>query len=366
MAACSSEHFVVPPGTRQIDIDFSDDQSEAPLALDFGVRGPAGWRGWSEARSDSIHIDSTSASYGYLPGPIEPGVWSVLIGVATVSDATVRYRTSVRLSDTLDRPRPVLQSRAGWYTGDLHAHSGHSDGYHVTADGIRIAVPVGDIAASAARHGLDFVAVTDHNTTSHWIDLDRAQAADSSVLLMHGSEVTTYEGHFNAIGARRLSEFRLDFERPMRVLLNETGSDGAFLSINHPLAPDDEWCPGCGWTHLDQPTLGAVRGIEVVNGPTGGDVPPAWRLWADLLNAGHRLVAVGGSDTHDLEGSDRSLGRPASVVYATALSEDAIVPGLRSGRVYIRTALVDQPSIDLRGTVGSRTAVMGGALLPDP
>jgi hypothetical protein len=354
--------FIVPPGTNRVDIDFSYSRGEAPVELDLGVRGPSGLRGWSEDRVDHIHIDAASASYGYLPGPIEPGEWAVLIGVAGVPDTATPYRTSIRLSSKPDQPRPVLQTRAGWYAGDLHTHSGHSDGYHTTAEGVRLPVPVQDVVTAAVRSRLHFLAISDHNTTSHWIDVDRTQAAEQHVLLVHSSEVTTYQGHFNATGARRLSDFRLSFHRPMRVLLGEAASDGAFLSINHPSTPDDEWCMGCAWAHLDPDTIGGVQGVEIANGPTLGKNVSGWQLWAELLNAGHRLVAVGGSDAHDPAASDRRVGKPATVVYASALSEDAIVEGLKSGRVYIRTEGVDGPSIDLHGTAGERNVVMGQGL----
>ncbi len=351
--------FVVPPGAARLDIDFTVDEGVGNVALDFGVRGPNGWRGWSEDRSDRIHIDASSASYGYLPGTIEPGDWSVIIGVANVVDA-IPYRVSIRVSGGSDAAPPTLQTRTGWYVGDLHTHSGHSDGYHVNADGTREPVTVRDVSAAAKRARLDFVAVTDHNTTSHWLDVDRAQTANAHVLLLHGSEVTTYRGHFNAIGARRPGDLGLNFSRPMSVLARDWAAHGAFVSINHPLSTDDEWCGGCRWTDLDRHTLGSIGGIEIANGPTAGDLP-AWRLWADLLNAGLRLVAVGGSDAHDPIG-DRPLGQPATVVHASALSEAAIVEGLARGEVYVRTDGVSGPSIDLRAMNGSASTVMGGAL----
>ena len=355
--------FVVPAGTSQIDIDFSHDRRAEPIGFDLGVQAPGGSRGWSEDRTDHIHIDAMSASYGYVPGPIEPGLWTLQIGVAYTPDGPTPYRASIRLSGTLDHARPVLENRPGWYAGDLHTHSGHSDGYHTTAEGLRVPVPVQDLVAAAAAAGLDFLAITDHNTTSQWLEIDREQPADRGVLLLHGSEMTTYEGHFNTIGARRASDYRLGVQRPMRRVLEDAASDGAFLSINHPtLSNDDEWCTGCGWVQRDSDTIDGVRGVEVANGPTLGSDAPGWDWWAALSNAGHRLVAVGGSDTHDPALPGRRVGQPATVVYASALSEEAIVTGLKSGRVYIRTAGVDGPSIDLRGDGHGRQAVMGGAL----
>jgi hypothetical protein len=355
--------FIVPPGTNQIDIDFRCDRSDPSIEFDLGVRAPNGSRGWSEDRTDHIHIDPTSASYGFRPGPMEPGVWALQIGVAHVPEGSTPYQTTVRLSDALDAARPVLRGAAGWYVGDLHAHSGHSDGYHTTREGVRVPVPVQDLVAGAVAGGLDFLAITDHNTTSQWLDIDRLQPADRRVLLLHGSEITTYQGHFNSIGARRGLDVRLGPTRPMLRLLEEAASDGGFLSINHPLAPiDDEWCAGCGWVNRDSATIGGVRGIEIVNGPITEDPSAAWQWWAELTNAGHHLVAVGGSDSHDPASSTRRLGQPATVVFASELSEAGIAAGLKSGRVYVRTEGPDGPSIELHGRSGGRRAEMGGSL----
>ena len=139
----------------------------------------------------------------------------------------------------------------------------------------------------------------------------------------------------------------------------DAASDGSFVSINHPWLIDDEWCPGCRWTNLDDGTMEAAHGIEIANGPTA-DALPGWSVWAHLLDAGHHLVAVGGSDTHDLNGTDRHIGEPTTVVYANELSEDAIVSGLMSGRVYGRTDGPNGPQLDIRAHGdGGGQAVMG-------
>jgi hypothetical protein len=354
--------FVVLPGTRQIDIDFDYDRdgSGIPIQFDIGVRSPDGLRGWSEDHRAHIHIDATSASYGYLPGPPLPGNWSVLVGVANVPER-IRYRVSIRLSSDLSGPRAALRPEPGWYAGDLHTHSGHSDGRNASSD---TPVTVEDLATAGVQRGLDFLAVTDHNTSSHWIDVDRAQAATGRILLLHGREITTYHGHFNAIGEKQTSPFALNLSRPIRELMTDASLDGSFVSINHPWLADDEWCPGCRWIDQDPETIAAAQGIEVANGPTVDDLP-GWDLWARLLNAGHRLVAIGGSDVHDLTAGDRRIGEPTTVVYANGLSEDDIVRGLKSGRVYGRTDGPNGPALDLRAEdAQEELALMGQSIAP--
>ena len=356
--------FTVPPGTKALDIDVSYTGAEERTVIDVGVRAPDGLRGWMGGRGDHIHIDRLSATYGYLTGAIEPGPWAIILGIPNIRiTVESHYRITIRMSAEEIVPHATLSSRAGWYAGDLHMHSGHSDGYHTETGGRRVPVAVNEVIEHARAARLDFVALTDHNTASHWVEIDRAQAAAADLLLMHAREITTYRGHFNAIGERRFQDFRLTPERTMSRLLSETGADGAFLSINHAWLPSGEACMGCGWMDRDRETIRNVNAIEVVNGPLAADTDlPGWRLWADLLNRGERLVAVGGSDTHDQLGTNRLIGQPATIVYANALSEDAIVEGLKSGRVFVRVDGADGPSLDLAASRGAERAVMGQAI----
>src|SRR5262249_21747000 len=72
------------------------------------------------------------------------------------------------------------------------------------------------------------------------------------------------------------------------------------------------------------------------------------------------VTAIGGSDEHTPEESgDRHLGTPATIVYATELSEPAIVAGLKSGRVYVRTHGPDGPELDFSAEVLGRRYDMG-------
>src|SRR5262245_11333592 len=108
--------FSVPPGTQQLDIDVVVTPTDPAVHIDLGLRSPEGIRGWSEDRLDHVHIDSTSASYGYLPGPMPPGDWALLLGVGYVPDELrIRYKVQIRLSDKTLGSRPVLRSNEGWY-----------------------------------------------------------------------------------------------------------------------------------------------------------------------------------------------------------------------------------------------------------
>lgn len=355
--------FAVPPGTERLDISLEYDQGQRTV-LDLGLRGPSGIRGWSGGGEQRVFVSSHSASFGYSTGPIEAGQWAVVLGVPNVrAGVKAEYRVTIVASPEA-RGWPTLRAGPGWYAGDLHTHSGHSDG-RTTAGGARVPVPPAHVFAAAREAGLDFVALTDHNTAAHWVDVDRLQPLHPDLLLLHAREITTYRGHANAFGERALVDFRLAESRSMRGVLHDLTARGAVVSINHPMAPDDERCMGCGWNDRDRETIGAVQAIEVVNGGTAEGPMSGWPFWAELLSSGHRLTAVGGSDEHTPDDvSDGRLGRPTTVVYASELSEEAILDGIRAGRAYVRTRSAAGPVLDLWAESGARRVPMGGDVPP--
>jgi hypothetical protein len=84
----------------------------------------------------------------------------------------------------------------------------------------------------------------------------------------------------------------------------------------------------------------------------------AINLWESLLNRGHRITAVSGSD--DKRGP--GLGSSATAVFADELSRSALVAALRAGRAYVRTrGVAASPALEMtaatgdgqRGTFGS-------------
>lgn len=87
-------------------------------------------------------------------------------------------------------------------------------------------------------------------------------------------------------------------------------------------------------------------------------------FWYARLNEGHRITAIGGSDDHGARSPRGHVGAPATIVYASELSEAALLDGIRSGRVYVRTRGPEGPQLELTGTAGvapaPRIVQMGG------
>ena len=84
----------------------------------------------------------------------------------------------------------------GWYRGDLHSHSNHSDAGQRT---------VAELVEAARGAGLDFVFLTDHNTISGLPEMDASTTPE--LLAAGGIELTTFWGH--ALMPRRARMGRL-------------------------------------------------------------------------------------------------------------------------------------------------------------
>ena len=69
--------------------------------------------------------------------------------------------------------------------GELHSHSIHSDGAHA----------VEELLGRADALGIDFLALTDHNTTS-----GLSEVIDPPVTVVKGCEITTFHGHHPVYG----------------------------------------------------------------------------------------------------------------------------------------------------------------------
>lgn len=363
------EHaFDVPAGTTRIDVEFSYDNYRAGTELEIGLFDPRRFRGTSRFSKSRFHVSEFEATPSYLAGPLVPGRWRVSIGFPAVkAGAAGAWRAVIRLSSE-STPREGLGSGAalktaeGWFVGDLHGHTLHSDGFGCEDAGtgsnpvVRRGCQPWEVVEAARAKGLDFLAITDHNTTSHHAELASLQESLPSMLLLRGQELTTFHGHANIYGTSRIIDFRLGFRgRTIADVLNDVRAQGALLSINHPGRETGDRCTGCGWDAPGTPWE-RVEAMEVINGGVIEGPTAGMPFWYARLNEGARITALGGSDDHGARSSRGRIGSPATVIYARELSEAALLDGIRSGRVYVRTRGVDGPSLDL--TAGG--VAMGG------
>lgn len=363
------EHpFTVPAGVTRIAVDFTYDNRGKGTELEVGLYDSQRFRGTSRFSKDRFYLTEFEATPSYVAGPLPAGTWRLSLGVPSIGtgqsstwNATIHLTTR---STPIAGLGPILKSEAGWYVGDLHAHTLHSDAFGCVdpgTTGSRGCQPWEVVEAARARR-LDFLAVTDHNTTSHHADLATLQESLTSLLLLRGQELTTFHGHANVYGTSRPIDFRLGFHgRSIRDVLDDVDHEHALLSINHPGRETGDRCTGCGWDAPETP-WDRVEAMEVINGGVIEGKTAGLPFWYARLNEGHRITAIGGSDDHAARSAQGRIGSPATVVYARELSEAALLEGIRSGRVFIRTRGPEGPAIDLTASTESATVRMGDSV----
>lgn len=368
--------FEVPAGVERITVTVRYDRGNRTV-VDLGIWDPARFRGWSGGTRDRFTLAPSDATPGYLAGDLPAGRWRLLMGVP---NARAQSRAPYQVKVWFDRGAthhasaaiadPPLRTAPGWYRGDLHMHDAHSDGGCQSRAGRRVPCPLFRTVAAAAEAGLDFIAVTDHNTTAHFGGLRELQPYFDDLLLIPGIEVTTFGGHANIFGPRRHVDFRVgSADVPdIRALERDVAASGAILSLNHPALPSGEQCMGCGWTWPETDYAG-VTAIEAINGTITDGPYAGLGFWYARLNEGHRLAGIAASDNHDpdVEAGNpppgpSPIGRPRTVVHAEALSQPSILAGIRAGNVFIDVEGTRTRLLEVEAQAGADRAVMGGEL----
>ena len=370
--------FQVPAGTGRVGVQLRQDGAKDRTVIDLGLLDANGFRGWSGGSRSAISVSRYDATGGYLPGAVPRGEWKVLLGVPNIrADVRTPYHVDVTLWSEeevqagKDRTDLVLRASPGWYRGDLHMHSTHSDGSCSSQQGLKVPCPLFLSLQAAVRQRLDFVAVTEHNTVSHLEELVRHQPWFDRLLLIPGMEVTTFQGHANVFGINGPLPFRLGDTLPdWNALLRQLAGSDAVFSINHPALPSGEDCMGCGWTPARPVDMERVDAVEVVNASQADGPRAGVGFWEQQLQQGHRMTAVGGSDSHNPDDVDGTspVGMPATLVHAQALSRDAILAAIKRGRVVVDVHNVAGSRLDLwlenhdgrRATMGEAVALEDG------
>ncbi len=353
-------HYVpvdVPHGVREIEVSYDYESTSTPAGvtlnvIDIGMFDPSGhelgnaegFRGWSGGARRSFRISRSGATPGYLPGPITPGRWHVALGPFTVAPPGVDWTLTVKLHfgdpgrrfEPSPAPRSVDGRGPGWYRGDMHLHTVHSDGRRT----------LGQMAAAAREAGLDFIVSTEHNTSS--ASLYWGEHAGEGLLVVNGEEVTTRDGHWLAIGlpAGAWIDWRYrSTDQQLPRFLGQVRGLGGLAAIAHPSVP----IPATGWT---QGPLAQADAIEVWNGPWTLDDEGTLDRWHAMLVEGVFRPAVGNSDSHR---PDQPVGLPQTVVHADALSTGALVAALKAGRAWIAESSAVHVDLTATGPTGSAT-----------
>lgn len=256
----------------------------------------------------------------------------------------------------------VLLPDPGWYRGDFHCHTHHSDGVHTPAELLEV----------ARLAGLDFFFITDHNSVGAYEHFGESP----DVLVLPGIEVTYKRGHYNVFGLTEAAAWvqqvcaayvaapaATDPYPTVNALMAEAARAGLLNSINHPLLAPWAW-------EFPDTDLANVHCLELWNDPSWPDNqrenPRAIAMWTRWLNAGFRITGLGGSDYHrpqppagQTKPAER-LGYPATYVYADQLSGEAILRAVRARRAYVSLG----PRVAFEAEHAGGTADIGADLGP--
>jgi MYXO-CTERM domain-containing protein len=344
--AGAETHFFVPFEVPEdiVEIEVRHGNPSSANILDWGLDDPNGFRGWGGGNSDPAIVGEQAASRSYVPGPMPAGTWEVVVGKARIDELPAMYRIEIflRKEATLpEQPRTpyqdpgVLDDEARWYAGDFHVHTRQSGDADPT---------IAEAVALAQEVGLDFVVLTEHNTNSGLTLYGSVQPDYPDVLIVPGVEWTTYAGHANAFGATEWVDHKIGVRGvTTEGAIQAYHDQGALFSINHPTVPGENFCIGCPWEIAVDPET--VDGVEVQSA-----IWEALDYWEQLIDAGSRAPAIGGSDDHrGGEGSGvlyTPLGVPTTMVFAESLSVQAILDAIRDGRTVVKVDGIDGPMIE--------------------
>ena len=360
--------FTLPEGVKRLRVEFFYNGKDQRTTIDIGLMDPVRFRGWSGGARNVFTISAEDATPGYLPGALPGGRWKLLLGIPNIREkvvseyeARVYIETKTGVTAFSDKP---ISTKAGWYRGDLHMHSGNSDGKCISQLGHEVPCPVYRIVETATTKGLDFIAVTDHNTIAQADALRESQPAFDKILLVPGREITTFYGHANIFGLTDFIDFRMTNASyaAAKNWMSAVNNSGGIISINHPGIPSGEDCMGCGWQIENIPDK-VITAVEVLNGASmkhsiEGPIE-GWDQWHKMLNSGQHVTAIGGSDDHHAE----TIGTPTTVIYMKELSVRGLIDGIRSGRVFIDIEGNAAHFLDLSATdKENRDEYMGGTL----
>jgi hypothetical protein len=420
--------FRVPRGTTKVAMHLCYDQPPSPTSaqikhtLDLGLYQTTRdgrfdedeFRGWGGSSRPRVEVTPEDSTVGFLPGGIPAGEWAAEIGVAAVAgpeegdpDGSVGWRLEVFLGDDPDDAsspwaptrydsRPV-RNKASWYRGDFHVHAEHSSPNDASMR------ETFDYAFGKDAAGLDFITLSDYVTSRHWGEIGRYQRRYPGKLIVRSAEVITYRGHINNHASAQYVDYRTGpiFEwrfgelapvrdaQPASRIFRDIHNAGGFTQVNHPTTfPADipgfgNICRGCSWEYSDDETdWKSVDAFEVQTGPAGTPEPQdhelgpnpfaplAVRWWDELRAAGHRITAVGSSDSHHAGESENPvtqspIGEATTVVYARELSERGIQRAVEAGHAYVKFFSPDGPDLRLTASAGKAKAMMGDLISAD-
>lgn len=244
----------------------------------------------------------------------------------------------------------------GWIAADSHIHtltySGHGD------------AKIEERMLTIAGEGIDLAISTDHNHHTDYAPAAASMGVAERFTPVTGNEVTTKHGHFNAFpiepGAKVVDAREEDWGRLLPAIRATPGVK--VITLNHPRDLHSGFVPFGGvqfnprtGRHRQEDALD-IDAMEVVTSAAmQSDIHLLYRDWFALLNRGHRIAAVGSSDSHDVNRFILGQGRTYVAAHdanPAQLDLDEVWRSYQQGRLLVSLGLLCTMKVDGRFTVG--------------
>jgi len=306
--------------------------------------------------TESGDTDSTGGPGDSAPTADSDGPGGDTMG----SDTTEPADTSSESTDGVV-PAPDAPPVGEWLGGDMHLHSSHSTD--------ALDNPPDVVIARAESVGMDFFVFTDHDNhvggaiNKTW---DDPLYTSGKMVMLYGTEFTTGLGHANFFSDRPWNHeplWALRDDPDSAKLLKVADDLGLHASINHPNNKD-------AWERSFDGNWGSLEVWQGMWSMPSNE--PTLSQWDQMLRAGRRMTARGGSDSHHQETFEADLinvGTPTTWVYSPARTGEAILGALAAGHATVSYA-PDAERLDFRADtngdggfetiVGQSVAASGG------
>lgn len=234
-----------------------------------------------------------------------------------------------------------------WFAIEMHCHTKHSDGKFT----------VEELISAAKEYQLDAIALTDHNTTSGWVECDKMNFP-----VLKGIEWTTYFGHMLVLDCPEYIDWRDASIENIDEKIGQIKKAGGIVGVAHPFEIGSPMCTGCFW-EFDVKKWENINYIEAWSKPFPASLVAnerAMQMWTNLLDSGYKIAATYGRDWH---GSNRNR-HPCGCTYIgteeNSLSSKAIKEALKKGR----TAVTMGPKLILEAMRGEEKYNIGDEAEP--
>ena len=294
--------------------------------------------------NQTISLNSTEASQGFVAGEIHPGNWQVILSCHGIFSNQVKGSIEIiginaeppRLAQQASfgqiqvvqdlKDRQPYQQASRFVKTELHAHTIHSDAQQTTQE----------LIDQAVKEGIAWLAISDHNTITAIEEANRL-VEDQPIQVIPGLEFTTFYGHFLMHGAPRYL-----FRNWTEVNLTNVGAYLAYLKENpvnltiaHPFDQGNPWCTGCRWDYqlADLRSIDAIEIWNYVNPHQSQSSEEAYQQWVQLLAQGYEIAATAGHDWHRPLEVDEEVARSYLLVEENE-TLDQVLQAHQLGRSY--------------------------------